>query len=87
MKSFDISVERTVLGDLMVFDFLRKDIINLTEEDFAFDEHKALFSVMNTLYKEQGNFDHLSVSANSKEDVKQVIADCISEAVSSTTYS
>lgn len=87
MKSFDIGVERTVLGDLMVFEFLRKDIITLSEDDFAFTEHKNLFSVMYRLYKEQRNFDHLSVSANAKDDVKQVIADCISEAVSSTTYS
>lgn len=86
MKSFDIDVERAVLGDLMVFDSLKDEVVTFTDDDFDYDEHKSLFSVMKTLYGEYGKYDHLSVSAQSKGNVKQVIADCISAAVSVTTY-
>lgn len=86
MKSFDIDVERCILGDLLAFESLRDDIIAISEEDFVYDEHKSLFSVMYSLYKNQGWYDHISVSANSKENLKQVIAECLSTAVTATTY-
>ncbi len=87
MKSFDIDVEKTILGDLLTFDSIRREILAFEEQDFAFDDHKNLFLVMKNLYNKDGNFDYLSVSANSKSDVKQLLSDCISCAITVTTFS
>ena len=59
MKSFDIDVEKTILGDLLTFDSIRREILAFEEQDFAFDDHKNLFLVMKNLYNKDGNFDYL----------------------------
>ncbi len=86
MRVSDIEIERSVLGQLMVFEENREKILLLSAEDFDFPEHKKMITAMRSQFDENGSFDYLTVANACGENYRDEIQLCVQLAISSVLF-
>lgn len=84
MKDYDIDVERSVLGCLIVFESLQEKISLISEEDFYFPLHQSICKILKTLNGEK--IDFVKLSANTGDDEKKALTACVQSAISAAMF-
>lgn len=86
MRISDHEIERSVLGQLMVFREHRQKALLLEVEDFDDREHKTIFAAILKQTQTDSNFDFLMLANTCGEDCREEITACVQLAVSAGLF-
>ena len=86
MRTYDLDVERVVLGGLMTFEKLQDKTLLIEVKDFEYLDHQELFEAMKKLYEQNGKYDFVQISAACKHNKREAIQACIQTAVSEVSF-
>lgn len=85
MNINDIEVERSVIGEILIFENLKEKALLLESEDFAYDEHRVISRAM-AKQAQKGKYDFVTVAAECGSGYRSEIQNCIQTAVSETLF-
>ena len=66
IELYSLDIEENILGCIIVFEECNKYIKRLNEKDFYTKDHKIIFSIIQTLYKNKSNIDIISIKEKAK---------------------
>lgn len=86
MKTYDVEVERSVIGCLIAFDHLQDKTPLIEKSDFYYAEHQKLFETILEIYRETGTFDFIVASAKCDSNMRSLITACVNIVPSSANF-
>ena len=86
MNSFDIDVERAVIGAIIAYEDLAASVLIIEPQDFYYKEHQRIYERVKRLYLKKGKLDFVSLAAESDPDDKAEITQCVQTVISMALF-